>query len=385
MGFKGAIGVARRILGRLGAVVAALGAVAVGLGAVHPAQAGYASLVVDGGTGEVLNAVNPDEQNHPASLTKMMTLYLTFEAIHQGRLHWEDELPVSRNAANKEPTKLGLEVGQTVSVKDCVLGMIVISANDGATVVGEALAGGSEQVFARMMTDKAHQLGMTNTVFRNASGLPDREQVTTARDMSRLAMALHRDFPQDYHYFATREFDFEGRHLTGHNRLMYRYPGMDGMKTGFTNASGSNLVSSAVHDGRRLFGVVFGGSSAKTRDTLMATLLDNAFANRDTDPKLVALAAGRPLTRVARARGTGRVAHAGRARTVHVAVAPVQRRGHAAAAHQRVASGHAGRHVTAHAASKGHAHARTVKVAGKAAKGKVAGKTHGHHHKVAAD
>ncbi|MBB6250578.1 D-alanyl-D-alanine carboxypeptidase family protein [Nitrospirillum iridis] len=359
---------ARRGLGRLGAVVAALGAVIVGLAASHPAQAGYAALVVDGGTGAVLNAVNPDEENHPASLTKMMTLYLTFEAIHQGRLHWEDELPVSRNAANKEPTKLGLEVGQTVSVKDCVLGMIVISANDGATVVGEALAGGSEQVFARMMTDKAHQLGMTNTVFRNASGLPDREQVTTARDMSRLAMALHRDFPQDYHYFATREFEFEGRHLTGHNRLMYRYPGMDGMKTGFTNASGSNLVSSAVHDGRRLFGVVFGGSSAKTRDKLMETLLDNAFANRDTDPKLVALAAGRPLTRVARARGTGHLAHAGRARRVQVAVAPVQRRGRAVAhaPRQRLAAAHAGKHVVAKAHAKAHAHAH--------AKGKVVAK-----------
>ncbi|WP_199902704.1 D-alanyl-D-alanine carboxypeptidase family protein [Azospirillum sp. B4] len=355
-------------------------AIVAGLAAPHAAQAGYASLVVDGGTGAVLNAVNPDEENHPASLTKMMTLYLTFEAIHQGRLHWEDELPVSRNAANKEPTKLGLEVGQTITVKDCVLGMIVISANDGATVVGEALAGGSEQVFARMMTDKAHQLGMTNTVFKNASGLPDREQVTTARDMSRLALALHRDFPQDYHYFATREFEFEGRHLTGHNRLMYRYPGMDGMKTGFTNASGSNLVSSAVHDGRRLFGVVFGGSSAKTRDKLMETLLDNAFANRDTDPKLVALAAGRPLTRVARARGTGHLAHAGRVRRAHVAVAPPQRRGHGhAAARQRLAAAHAGKHVVARA----HAGHAKVKTAAKAhAKTKVAAKAH---HKVATD
>ncbi|MEE3624892.1 D-alanyl-D-alanine carboxypeptidase family protein [Nitrospirillum sp. BR 11752] len=383
MGFEGAIGAARRVLGRLGAVIATIGAVVAGLAVPHPAQAGYASLVVDGGTGAVLNAVNPDEPNHPASLTKMMTLYLTFEAIHQGRLHWEDELPVSRNAANKEPTKLGLEVGQTISVKDCVLGMIVISANDGATVVGEALAGGSESVFARMMTDKARQLGMTNTVFRNASGLPDREQVTTARDMSRLAMALHHDFPQDYHYFATREFDFEGRHLTGHNRLMYRYPGMDGMKTGFTNASGSNLVSSAVHDGRRLFGVVFGGSSAKARDKLMETLLDNAFANRDTDPKLVALAAGRPLARVARARGTGRVAHAGRARVAHASVAPVQRRGHAAA-HRRVASAHAGKHAGKHVAAKGHTHGKAAKVAGHAGKAKVAAKGH-HHRKVAAD
>ncbi|MDE1150432.1 MAG: D-alanyl-D-alanine carboxypeptidase [Azospirillaceae bacterium] len=387
---KGAMEMARRGFRRLAAVgatvAAAMGALALGLvSAPHPAMAGYASLVVDGSTGEVLNAVNPDEENHPASLTKMMTLYLAFEAIHQGRLHWEDELPVSRNAANKEPTKLGLEIGQTITVRDCVLGMIVISANDGATVVGEALSGGSEAMFAQMMTEKAHQLGMTHTTFRNASGLPDPQQVTTARDMGRLAMALHHDFPGEYHYFSTHDFEFEGRHLVGHNRLMYRYPGMDGLKTGFTNASGSNLVSSAVHDGRRLFGVVFGGSSAGARDKLMATLLDNAFANQDTDPHLVALAAGRPMTRVAKAHGTGRLAHAGHVRRVQVAVVPVQRGGRAAHATAR-------HRVTVVAtAQKPNRGVHQTKVAththgkgkGKPAKTKVAAGAHGR--KVAAD
>lgn len=259
------------------------------------ARAGYAALVVDGQTGHVLEEVNADQENHPASLTKLMTLYLAFEALRDGRLRWDEMLPVSRNAANKSPTKLNLRPGQRISLRDCVLGMIVVSANDAATVVGEALSGGSETVFAQMMTTKARELGMTRTLFHNASGLPDPRQISTARDMARLAMAIHHDFPEHYHLFATRSFVFEGTERMGHNRLMYRYPGMDGMKTGFTNASGSNLVSSAVRDGRRLFGVVFGGRSAAARDQLMATLLDNAFEGEQTDPRLVAAAAGQAL------------------------------------------------------------------------------------------
>jgi len=254
-------------------------------------MAGYASIVIDETTGDVLNEVNADQLNYPASLTKMMTLYLAFDAMEKGHLKWDQRLPVSEWAADKMPTKLGLKAGDSVSVQDCVLGMIVLSANDAATVMGEAL-GGSEPGFARLMTAKAHELGMTNTTFKNAAGLPDEEQMTTARDLVKLAMALYERFPEQYHYFSTRQFSFRGRTIVGHNRLMYRYPGMDGLKTGFTNASGFNLASSAVRGDHRLFGVVMGGESGPARDQLMARLLDNGFAHQSTDPVLVADAAG---------------------------------------------------------------------------------------------
>ena len=284
--------------------------------ATRSAEAGYASIVVDGNTGEVLNEVNAEEINHPASLTKMMTLYLAFEALEQHRLQWDQRLPVSSWAANKSPTKLGLAPGSTISVRDCVLGMIVLSANDAATVMAEAL-GGNEASFGHMMTAKAHALGMNASNFVNASGLPDLEQITTAHDLARLGMALYRDFPGDYPYFATRQFIFNGRMIEGHNRLMYRYPGMDGLKTGFTTSSGFNLASSAVRDGHRLFGVVMGSQSAPARDQLMATLLDNGFAHRPTDPVLVAQAAGQSSR-------TGHHLLAGAARIV-AALSPVQR------------------------------------------------------------
>lgn len=265
----------------------------------RPAFAGYASIVVDAGTGEVLNEVNADEENYPASLTKMMTLYLAFEALHEGRLHWDQRLTVTEFAAEKSPTKLGVAPGETLPVGDCVLAMIVLSANDAATVMGEAL-GGSEPGFARMMTAKARDLGMTGTVFKNAAGLPDEGQVTTARDLVKLAMALYRDFPDRYPLFATREFEFKGRRIMGHNHLMYRYPGMDGLKTGFTVASGFNLASSALRGNHRLFGVVMGGQSGFARDRLMATLLDNAFAGKQTDPILVAEAGGQSRSTASR-------------------------------------------------------------------------------------
>ena len=261
------------------------------LGAASPAFAGHASIVIDETTGEVLNEVNADQLNYPASLTKMMTLYLAFEAMQKGHLQWDQRLPVSDWAADRMPTKLGLRAGDTVAVHDCVLGMIVLSANDAATVMGEAL-GGSEAGFARLMTAKAHELGMSSTNFKNAAGLPDEEQMTTARDLIKLAMALYEKFPEQYHYFSTREFNFRGRTIYGHNHLMYRYPGMDGLKTGFTTASGFNLASSAVRGDHRLFGVVMGGESGGSRDQLMATLLDNGFAHETTDPVLVADAAG---------------------------------------------------------------------------------------------
>jgi len=255
------------------------------------AWAGYASMVIDSTTGEVLNEVNADDLNHPASLTKMMTLYMTFDALQRGRITLDTRMPVSEFAAAKMPTHLGVPAGDEVTVKECVLGMVVLSANDCAAIVGEYLAGGSETAFARMMTDRAHALGMTNTTFRNASGLPDDEQVTSARDLVKLAQHLHDDFPQ-YYLFSTREFLFRGRLIKGHNHLMYRYAGMDGLKTGFTTASGFNLASSAERDGHRLIGVVMGSTSGGVRDNLMATLLDNGFAHRPTDPMLVAEAGG---------------------------------------------------------------------------------------------
>lgn len=259
----------------------------------HAALAGYASMVIDYNTGQVLNEVNADVQNHPASLTKMMTLYLTFEALREGKIGLYQQMPVSAWAAGKSPTKLGLQPGQTISVHDCILGMVTKSANDAATVMAEAL-GSSEGHFAEMMNAKAHQLGMTRTNFRNASGLPDMAQVTTARDYIRLSVALYRDFPVQFRYFATREFMFRGQVVHGHNHLMERYAGMDGIKTGYTAASGFNLASTAARDGRRLFGVVMGGNSHQARDNLMETLLDNSFANRPTNPLLVARAAGVP-------------------------------------------------------------------------------------------
>ena len=281
----------KSVVGRWRGGLLAVGLLATTALGANPAFAGYASIVIDAGTGEVLNEVNADQENYPASLTKMMTLYLTFEALQKGHLTWDRQLPVSAWAASKMPTKLGLEAGDTVSVHDCVLGMIVLSANDAATVVAETL-GGSEPGFARLMTAKAHELGMTSTNFRNAAGLPDEEQVTTARDLVKLALALYQDFPNQYHYFSTREFTFDGRLIEGHNRLMYRYAGMDGLKTGFTGASGFNLAASAVRGDHRLFAVVMGGQSAYSRDNLMATLLDNGFAHEQTDPTLVAEAAG---------------------------------------------------------------------------------------------
>ncbi len=240
-----------------------------------PAQAGYAHFIMDANTGKVLAARNADVLNHPASLTKMMTLYLTFEALHAGKLRWDQKITMSKNGASVIPSKLYVRQGQTFTVREAVYGMIVKSANDMAEGMGDHL-GGSEARFAEMMTRKARQLGMTKTVFRNASGLPNKSQVTTARDMAKLGLALQRDFPKEYSLFATQSFNFRGKRIRGHNNLMYRYQGMDGIKTGYTNASGFNLVSAVNHNGRRVVGVVLGGKTARSRDAQMAALLDKA-------------------------------------------------------------------------------------------------------------
>lgn len=236
----------------------------------------YAGIVVDLDNGEVLYAENIDDQRYPASLTKMMTLYLTFEALEEGSLSLNQPLPVSHYAAAKPAVKLWLAAGSTIPVDTAIRALAVRSANDVAAVVAEAL-GGSEAHFAQMMTTKARELGMHATTFRNASGLPDDGQITTARDMLTLSVRVMQDFPQYYHYFGLQEFSYRGTRHTSHNRLVRDYPGADGLKTGFIRASGFNVATTAMRGNRRLVGVVMGGFSSQSRDTHMANLLDRSF------------------------------------------------------------------------------------------------------------
>ncbi|MDO3433690.1 D-alanyl-D-alanine carboxypeptidase family protein [Rhizobium sp. CBN3] len=248
------------------------------MGAFIPAEAGQASFVIDAQSSKVLEASNQDELNYPASLTKMMTLYLAFEALHEGRLSWDQKLTMSENAESKEPFKLAIGAGRQVTLREAVESIVVLSANDSAVAIAEHL-NGSEQAFARTMTDKAQQLGMKDTVFKNPSGLPDPEQVTTARDMATLGVSLMRDFPEEFKLFSMRGFKFRGMKFRGHNNLMYRYDGVDGIKTGYTDASGYNVVTSALKDGRRVVGVVMGEKTASLRDDKMASLLDSTLSS----------------------------------------------------------------------------------------------------------
>jgi D-alanyl-D-alanine carboxypeptidase len=264
-------------LGAGGAEAARHGRHHIRLGTVGfaPAPVGE-SIVLDADTGRVLSENNADAITYPASLTKMMTLYLTFEALNTGRLRLDQYLSVSAEAASKSPTKLGLRPGDSVAVQDLILGIVTRSANDAAAVLAEGIAG-SEPAFADRMNRKAEQLGMRNTFYRNASGLPDPEQHTTARDTAQLALALYHDYPREYRYFSTREFDFRGTIIVGHDHLLDWYPGADGIKTGYIHASGFNLATSAVRDGHRLIGVVLGGVSGGARDREMGALLDQGF------------------------------------------------------------------------------------------------------------
>lgn len=239
-------------------------------------EARYASIVIDADTGQVLHAANQDTRNYPASLTKMMTLYMAFEALEQGKLTLNKKLKVSRRAAGMPPSKLGLKRGQTIRAEDVILALVTKSANDAAVVMAEAL-GGKETQFARMMTKKARALGMKRTTFRNASGLPNRGQLSTARDMSKLAQALLRDFPSYYRYFSTKKFTYAGRTYRNHNKLLKNYQGTDGIKTGYIRASGFNLVASVKRNDRRLIAVVFGGRTSRSRDRHMRKLLDRGF------------------------------------------------------------------------------------------------------------
>ena len=259
-----------------GACTAVLAAAFTMLLAVPEVQARYASIVIDFETGQVLHETNADTRNYPASLVKMMTLYMAFEALEAGNLTLDQELTVSRRAAGMPASKLGLKRGQTITVRDTILALVTKSANDAAVVMAEAL-GTKETRFARKMTKKARKLGMKRTSFRNASGLPNRRQLSTARDMAALSRALIRDFPEYYDYFSTTQFVYKGRKHRNHNSLLRSFEGADGLKTGYIRASGFNLAASAKRDGRRLIAVVFGGRSPASRDRHVARLLRNAF------------------------------------------------------------------------------------------------------------
>ncbi len=247
----------------------------------------YASIVVDANSGKVLQSTNADSTRHPASLTKVMTLYLLFERLESGKLKMSSELPVSAHAAAQAPSKLGVKPGDSIRVETAIRAIVTKSANDVAVIVAESI-GGDETNFGRMMTAKARALGMMHTFYHNASGLPDDRQVTTARDQSILARAMYDRFPQYYHYFATRSFEFRGRTVRGHNRLLGRVAGVDGMKTGYIRASGFNIITTVHRGGRGLVTIVFGGRTARVRDARVESLIDSkinlASAKRTAPP-----------------------------------------------------------------------------------------------------
>ncbi|RXH04613.1 D-alanyl-D-alanine carboxypeptidase [Bradyrhizobium vignae] len=232
----------------------------------------FASIIIDGNSGAVLQATSPDGIRHPASLTKIMTLYLLFERLESGKMKLDTEMPVSQHAADQDPTKLNLRAGQTIRVEDAIKGLVTRSANDAAVVIAEAIAG-NEDDFAQMMTRKARSLGMSRTVYRNANGLPNDEQVTTARDQATLGRAIQERFPRYYRYFATSTFNWRGQSIRNHNHLLGSVEGVDGIKTGYTRASGFNLVTSMRRGNRHLIGVVLGGRSGGSRDAIMRNLL----------------------------------------------------------------------------------------------------------------
>ncbi len=328
--------------------------------ATCPAQAQigsarYSSIIVDNGSGKVLEAANADSLRYPASLTKLMTLYMAFEALRDNKLTLGQTVPVSGHAAAMEPSKLGLLPGTYFTVSDAVLAIVTKSANDAAAALGE-LIGGDEDRFAQMMTLRARALGMTNSTFRNASGLPDPEQTTTARDLALLAHHLITDFPNFYHYFSEPVFYFHGHAIPNHDRMLTAYEGADGLKTGYTQAAGHNLVTSAMRGGVRLIGVVMGASSNPERDLHMATLLDDGFTQQGVPvtrhapsrfrlPSLIASAEAAPLPGVALRYAAfhhhGHLVHAALA-VSHVRAAPVGVR------HAAVCTGHHGCAVAAH-------------------------------------
>ena len=237
----------------------------------------FSALLVDANSGRTLFSVAEDGLRHPASITKVMTLYLLFERLDQGTMTLQTRIPISGHAAAQEPSKLGIEAGDTISVEDAIKAIVTRSANDVAVAIAEAI-GHDESAFAEMMTRKAHELGMSSTIYRNASGLPNDEQVTTARDLTILARSLEERFPRYFKYFSTHEFDYAGEVIGNHNHLLGRIDGVDGIKTGYTRASGFNLLTSVHRDGRSLIGVVLGGRTSGVRDRIMASMIEDHIA-----------------------------------------------------------------------------------------------------------
>lgn len=256
------------------------------------ADARFATIVVDAYSGTVLQEHQADKVLYPASLTKIMTMFMVFEALDKKKISLNQNLTVSSQAAGMAPSKIGLRPGQTITVENALYALATKSANDAAVILAEGLGGGSETQFARMMTERAQQIGMVNTNFRNASGLPNRYQTSSARDMALLARTLLARYPEYYHYFSTREFTYNGVTFRNHNKLLGKYPGLDGIKTGFINASGFNLVASSERNGRRLIGVIFGGTSSQSRNNKMISLLDKGF--EDAANKKIRLASNDP-------------------------------------------------------------------------------------------
>ena len=247
------------------------------------AKAKYASFVINENTKRIYHNTNADTRNYPASLTKIMTLYMVFDALKNKKISMNTKFKISKRAARQPPSKLNLSAGSSITVKNAILALITKSANDVATVVAENL-GKSERNFAKLMTKKARKLGMTRTTFKNASGLPNRGQLSTARDMAVLGMAIRKNHPNFFKLFKTKSFVYKGIKYTNHNNLLSNYSGTDGIKTGYTNASGFNLVASVERNGQRIIGVVFGGKKARSRDKHMINLLNKYFKTSPSKP-----------------------------------------------------------------------------------------------------
>ena len=264
-----------------------------------PVSPAFSALVVDANSGKTLYSAYEDGLRHPASITKVMTLYLLFEELDRGALTLRTQIPISQHAAAQEPSKLGLAPGDTISVEDAIKAVVTRSANDVAVAIAEAI-GQTEDNFAAMMTRKAHALGMASTIYRNASGLPNDEQVTTARDLTILARSLEERFPRYFHYFSTAEFDYDGEIIGNHNHLLGRVDGVDGIKTGYTRASGFNLLTSVHRDGRSLIAVVMGGRTAGARDRIMENLIADHIAEASTAHTATEIAEASPADSTAR-------------------------------------------------------------------------------------
>lgn len=308
-----------------------------GAGTAHAQYAHQiSSIVVDARTGDVLSQNNPDLRRYPASLTKLMTLYMTFSALRAGVITPNQEVPVSIHASTMEPSKLGLVPGSRLTVEEAILALVTKSANDAACALGELIGSGSEPQFAAMMTRQAQALGMNDTTFRNASGLPNTEQLTTARDLATLGRKLIADFPEYYHYFATPSFRFHQRVIPNHNPMLKVYAGAEGMKTGYTQEAGHNLVTSAMRDNVRLVGVVLGSASNTQRTQLMASQLDRGFDAEGVAPVERPLLLARATTRRSATREHRVIAMAGAThhRALEVAEAATHvRRGRPTTAH----------------------------------------------------